>query len=112
DIVEAARVAAVVAGEDAAFGINLDAERVAAPFRINLETLLFGMIAPHVLADHLDRRVLAPRPSDVGRHRAAVGAVEPAVGPPAQIAGAGVRVLQAEALQMHDGVAGGCVDAL
>ena len=46
---------------------------------------------------------LTAGPRDVSRDRAAVGAVEPAVGPPAQAVGARVRVLQTETLQMHDG---------
>ncbi len=54
DVVEAARIAAVVAGEDAALLVDLDAEGVAAPFGEDLEALLLGMIAPDVLADHVD----------------------------------------------------------
>ena len=57
-VIKAAGVAAVVAGVDAALSVDLDAERIAAAFGEDLETLLLGMIAPDVLADHLDRRLL------------------------------------------------------
>src|SRR2546423_570345 len=49
-VVEAARVAAVVPGVDAAPVIDLDAEGVAASLGEDLETTLLGMIAPDVLA--------------------------------------------------------------
>src|SRR5437868_2121528 len=104
-IMEAARVAAVVAGIDTAKIIDLNAEGVAASLRVNFETLLFRMIAPHMLADHLNRLVLVAGPRDLGRYRAAVRPIEPAVRAPAQTTCAGVRVFQAEALQMNHGIA-------
>ena len=100
---KAARIAAVVPGVDAAQIIDFDAEGIAAPFGEDFEPLLFGVIAPDVLADHVDRGILAARAHNVGGDGTAVGAVKPAVGPPAQAVGAGVGVLQAEALQMDDG---------
>ena len=49
-VVKAAGVAAVVAAEDAALGVDLDAERVAAPFGEDLVLLLLGVIPPDELA--------------------------------------------------------------
>src|SRR5262249_49236672 len=100
---KAARVAAVVAGVEPAERIDFDAERIAAALGEDLKDLLLGMVTPDVLADHLDGRILEAGPSDVRAHGAAVGAVEPAVHAPAQAVRGRVAILQAEALQEHDG---------
>ena len=50
-VVEAAGVGAVVPREDPALGVDLDSERVAAPFGKYLETPCLGMITPDVLAE-------------------------------------------------------------
>ncbi len=47
-------------------------------------------------------RLLVAGPGDVAGDGAALGAVEPAIGAPAQAVGDRVRILQAEAFQMHD----------
>src|ERR1043165_453320 len=54
DVVEAPRVAAVVAGKNAAFRIELDAKRVAAAFGKNLIAARFRMVAPDELTERID----------------------------------------------------------
>src|SRR5262245_43847615 len=66
DVVEAACVAAVVAGEDATDAVNLDAPGIAAAFAVNLKLFFLGMISPDVLADHLGEGSLVARPFDLG----------------------------------------------
>src|SRR4051794_6540139 len=107
-IVKAARVAAVVPAENAAFGIDLRSERVAAPFSKDFVLALLWMIAPDELAERM-RYFLLTRPANISRHRAALPTVEPTVGPPAETVGDGMRILDAKAFEMHFGVAVGYV---
>src|SRR4051812_25445052 len=90
-IMEAARIAAVVPGKNAAQAVDLDAERIAAAFRENLETLLIRLISPNMLADHRHGRALVAGDGNLRGDGAAVGAVQPAIGPPMEAAGARVR---------------------
>src|SRR5690606_30766172 len=83
-IVEPARVAAVVAREDAAFRVDLDPERVAATFGEDLVAPRLGVIAPDELA-HGAHGIVAPtRTNDRGRDGAPLSGVEPTVGSPRQ----------------------------
>lgn len=58
-VVEAAGVAAVVAGEDPSVGVDLDAERVAPPFGEDFVAFRFGVVAPDVLPLREDAVLLA-----------------------------------------------------
>src|SRR5204863_8683788 len=115
-VMKAPGVTAVVAGVDPAFGIDLQTVGVAAPFCEYLIAPRGWMITPDVLAHGLHglrvllekfflnlrpvvpgwRSALAAGNENGGTDGAALGAVEPAVGPPAQAVGDGVRVLQSE----------------
>ncbi len=99
DVVKAARVAAVVAGEDAALRVDLQAEGVAAALGEDFVAARLRVIAPDELAHRVDRRLLAAVVLDVAGDGAALAGVQPAVRPPLQAVGAGVGVFQAEAFQ-------------
>src|SRR5262245_2117312 len=106
NIVEPARVAAVVAGVEPPQRINFDAESVAAAFSEDFECLLFRMVAPDMLANHLNGWIFEAGARDIGAHGAAVGAVKPAINSPAQAVRRRVAIFQPESLQQHDGIAG------
>ena len=74
-LVEAARVAAVVAGEESAFGVNLHAERVAAALGKDLVTARLGMVTPDELAHRVHRRLLHAIALDMAGNRAALGRI-------------------------------------
>src|SRR6188472_1922205 len=82
-VMKAARVASIVPAEDAAFGIDLHAERIAAPFGEDLVFAHSGMIAPDELPERM-RDFLFARPANVSRYGAALPRVEPAIGSPAK----------------------------
>src|SRR5262249_18030357 len=109
NVMEAACIATIVPGIDPARTVDLDAERIATALGENLEALLLGWIAPAMLADHASDLRLVAGPRHVCAHRASVGPKKPAVGAQTQAVGAGMRVFEAEALQMHDGIAGGMI---
>ena len=67
------------------------------PSAEQLECLGDGVVAPDALLE-LDA-------ADVGRHRAALGPVKPAVRPPLERVGNGMGILHAEALEQHFRVA-------
>ena len=104
-VVKAARVAAVMAGEDSAFRVDLAAERVAASFGINLESTRGRVISPDELPHRMHRQLVETRPQDRAAGRAPLARIEPTVRSPAQRIRNRVRVLQAEALQMNFGIA-------
>src|SRR6185295_15633036 len=83
-------VAAVVrAIEQVAVLVEIQSPGVAAPFAEQLETPRDRMIPPHTLLE-LDA-------ANIGRHRAPLAAVEPAVGTPGQRVGHRMGVFHAEA---------------
>ena len=98
---------AVGAAEDAALGIDLVAEGIAAAFRIDFEDLRPGMIAPDVLAFEL--HVLRNLAADIAFGRAAVRTIEPAIGTELKTVRDAVRVLDAKAAQADLGIAIGDV---
>ena len=99
---QAARLAVIRTGEDAALRIELDGERVATALGKDLEVAAHGMITPDGLAEELHAL-------DVRRAGAAVRAVKPAVRPPRERVRAAVRVFEAEAGELHLGRAVGDV---
>ena len=58
-VVKAAGVAAVVAGVDAALGVDFHAEGVAAPFGEDFIFLLLGVIPPDELPQRMDRHLVS-----------------------------------------------------
>src|SRR5205814_2311534 len=94
--VMAERLGGVAAGEELAVAIEVDPPGVAAPFGEQLELPGDGVVAPDALLE-LDA-------ADVGRHRAALRPIQPAIGSPGQRVGEGVGILHAEALEQHLGV--------
>ena len=96
---------------DPSLGVDLDAERVAAPFGEDLVAARLGVIAPDELAHRVDGLFagIEARPSHVAGDRRPLGRVKPAVGAPAQAVDDRVRVFQAEPLEMNFGVAVGHV---
>src|SRR5882724_6864455 len=107
---EAAGVAAVVAGKDAALGIDLDAESIAAALAEDLELFRLRLITPDRLAlDVRNRFLIQPGTRDLRGDGAAVRAIEPAVRPPAQAVGHGVCVLDAETREVDNRIAVGDV---
>ena len=94
-------VGAVAAAEGVARPVEVESPGVPAPFGEELEHVGPGMIAPDALLE-LDA-------ADPGRHRAPLGAVEPAVGPPLHRVDRRVRVLHAEPREQDLGVAVGLV---
>ncbi len=110
-VVKSPRVASVVSREDASLGVDLHAERVAAPLGKDLVASGFGVIAPDQLP-HRVHRLLAlveARARHVAGHRRSLGRVDPAVGTPAQAVHNRVRVFQTKALEVNFGVAVGDV---
>lgn len=103
---EAAGVATVVARVNVAGRVDLQAERVAAAFGKALKLVCDRVVSPDVLAFSSDGRaiVFPERRGDGHRRRAAVAAVEPAVGSPGETVGNRMRVLNAEALQVDNRV--------
>ena len=99
-VVHAAR-GSVGAGEEAAFAVDLQAEGVAAAFRVDFKGLLDGVVAPDALA--LPFHVLGIGAAHVASGGAAVRAIEPAVHAPLQTSGNAVGVLQAKAAELHLG---------
>ena len=109
DIVEAAGVSSVVSGKDPPLGVDLEAEGVASALREDLVASRLGMVAPDELAHGVERWFVAAEASDRPRNGAALRAVEPAVRPPTQMAGDGVRILDAEPLEQDLRIAVGHV---
>ena len=103
-LVQADDVAAVRAGDGVAVAIEVESPGVAAPFAEQLEALGRRMVAPDAL--------LKADAANVGRHGAALRAIEPAVGAPLQRVDHRVRVFHAEAGEQHLGIAVGHVVAI
>ena len=76
--------------------VEVEAVGVAAALREQLEPLRLRVVAPDALLE-LEHLLRVGRVLDLRGHGAALGAVEPAVRPPLQRVGVGVRVLHAEA---------------
>src|SRR5438270_12194541 len=96
-VMEAARVAAVVAGEDSTFGIQLAAEGVAAALGKDFEAFGFGMVAPDLLAHGLGDGLFVEAWTQNARgDRAALTGVEPAIRAPTQAVHDRMRVFEAE----------------
>ena len=112
DIVEASCVAAVVAGKNTAFGIELDTERVTASFGEDLIHVSFGVVTPNQLSHRADRRVVTSRTAHFATNRAALGGIEPSVGSPREAVDDRVRILETEAFEVHFGRAVGTVVAI
>ena len=93
-VVQAARLAVVRTGEDAALRIELDGEGVAAALGEDLEVAAHGMVTPDGLAEEFHAL-------DVRRAGAAVSTVKPAIGPPRERVRAAVRVFEAEAGEFY-----------
>ncbi len=97
------RLGGVAAREQLAVPVEVDAPGVAAALGEQLEPFGWWVIAPDALL-----KLDAP---DLRGHRAALGPVQPTVGPPGQRVGEGVGVLHAKALEQHLRVAGRLVGA-
>src|SRR5271166_1672327 len=95
DVVEATRIAAVIAGVNAAYGVDLQAEGVAAALGKNLVAAGLGVIAPDELAHRVNGGLIDAVVFHAAGHRAALASVEPAVRSPLQAVGAGMGILQA-----------------
>ncbi len=108
---EPAGVAAVMAGIDASLGVDLDAEGITPSFGEDFVSARFGVISP----DQLSHGVVGfftgiePGARDVAGDGRPLGGVEPAVGAPAKAVDDGVRVFEAETLEVDLGVAVGHV---
>ena len=109
-IVEATGVSPVVSRENPPAGIDLEAEGIASPFAKDFVDPGAGMIAPDALPLRADGRVgTVLRTADNAGDGAPLGAVQPAIGTPAEAVGDGVRVFEAEPLEMHGRVAIGTI---
>ena len=108
-VVEATGVAAVVAREQPTGSVELDPEGIPSPFGEDLVASRRRVVAPDALAGRQHRRGRGPRAADATADRAPLGGVEPAIGPPAEIVGNRVGILDAEALQMDDRIAVGLI---
>src|SRR5579864_4799823 len=105
DVIEAAVLAPVRAGKCPPNIVKLQSKRIAAAFGEDFKHVLFRMITPNGLAQEIGcLRLLFDFDLDLRGTGAALGAVNPAVRSPFEIAGHGVRVFEAEAGEMHDGV--------
>ena len=107
-VVKAARLAAVVPRVQAAFGIEIQLERIAPALRENFIHLRRRMVAPdHArLAIHAGKiRRIHAGARDAARRRAALRAVKPAVRPPCKAVRDRVRVFESEACEPHLGLA-------
>ena len=104
-VVDTTGVAVVGAGEGAAFAVEFEAVGVAAALGEDFKLMGARMVAPDGLAKETDA-------FDGRGAGAAVRAVEPAVGAPGETIRAGVGVFDAEAGEMHLGVAVGAVGAI
>ena len=107
-VVKTACAAAVVAGEQSPGGIEFQPENVAAALSENLELAGVEVITP----DHAALEVVTGRAGwvdtgacDAATHRAALCAIQPAVRPPRDAVGHGVRVLKTKPGEVHFGVA-------
>src|SRR5262245_38584479 len=96
--VEAAAVAAVVAGESPPQAVERQRPRIAASFGEELENIPVRVISPHGLTEERDA-------SDASRTGASVHAVQPAVRTPGQTVGQRMRVFESESVQPHFGIA-------
>src|SRR5438105_2401443 len=103
-LVEANDVAKVGAGDGVAVGIEVESPGVASSLGEQLELSGKRMITPDAL--------LESDPADMGRDRAPLGTIEPAIRPPLQGVGKGVCVLHAKAAQEHFRVAVGNIIAV
>ena len=101
DAVEHDEPADVGAGEELAVAVEVEAPHVAPALAEQLESLGRRVISPDALLE-LDA-------ADLGRDRAPLKTVEPAVGPPGQRVRHRVGVFHAEAGQEHLGIAVGPV---
>ena len=105
-VVEAPRVAAVVAREEASAVVDLATEGVAPTLREHLIDPAFGMVAPEVLALRIQglgirRLPVGPVDPHIAGHRATLGSIQPSVGAPAQRVGHAVGILEPEAREPH-----------
>ena len=101
---ESAGVAAVGSREDAAPGIDLDTERVAAALGEDLVPPRLGVVSPDQLAHRVNGLGVDSRPLDVARCCASLAGVQPAVRTPSQAVGHRVRVLETESFEQNDRV--------
>ncbi len=99
DVVEAAEVAPVGAGEEAALVVEFYAEGIAAAFCEDFEKVFIGVVAPDGLAEKIGRSLLFSWNFyfHFGGAGGTLCAVDPAIGTAGERVGDGVRVLQAKA---------------
>lgn len=100
-LVQHGEAAVVRAGDRVAVPVEVVPPGIAAPFAEQLELLGLRMVAPNAL--------LKGDAADVGRDRASVGSVEPAIGAPLQRIGKRVRVFHAEPAKQNFRIAVGQV---
>src|SRR5262249_53906581 len=114
DVVEATRVAPVVAGVHPTLGVEFQAEGIAAALGEDLVTATLGVVAPDKLTHRVNGTPGADTTGlagtlDLSGDGAALASVEPAVGAPAQAVDDRVRIFEPEAFQQHLGIAVGHV---
>ena len=109
NIMKSSSVAAVVTGIDASFGVDLDAEGVAASFGEDFVSSCLGIISPDELAHRVDGASFDPITPHVAGDGAALRGVEPTVGAQSKTVDDGMRVLDAEPFEMDFGIAVGDV---
>lgn len=106
DEVPAAGASTVVAGVEAADGIELESVGVAAAFGEDLESPGVGVVTPDHAAFEVDAgcvRWIETRSRDTTGHGAALATVEPAVRPPREAIRDCVGVFESEASESHLG---------
>ena len=108
-VVKSTGIAAVVAREQPAGSVELNPEGIPSPLGEDLVAPRRRVVAPDALPGRNDRRSIRPGATDAAGDRAPLGGVEPAIGPPAEIVGDRVGILDAEALQMDDRIAVGLI---
>ena len=100
-VVEAPRVAAIVPGEHPPLRVKLHAKRIATALGKHLVAACPGMVAPDVLPHGKNLVLIETGPPHLGRHRAALRSVKPAVRPPSQAVHHRMRVLKPETGEVH-----------
>src|SRR5688572_3413352 len=97
NVVESARVPAVMSGKNPGLIIDLKAKRVASALREDFEKALLGVIPPDPLPHHSrDRFLVQTWPRNGRCHRASVRSVKPAIRSPTQTVGDRMGVLEPE----------------
>ena len=107
-VMETTCIAAVVTGIESTFVIEFDAECVSASLSKNFVNLFFRVITPDQLPQRLNGfLVFLTGLFDFPGNGTSLGRVKPAVRPPAEAVDNRVCVFQAEAFEVHHGIAVG-----